>query len=380
MVNAMSRCVVDVNLAERQRGAVEPATYRVGEPMNLTVTVDVDALTSCKSLDLALRVRGEGSGFTPDIVGYQERLFAGEWSPGRHTYRRTVPAPHQATTYEGSWVRAGWWVEVDANLGSVDAARNREQFVVLTPPRSHLELVLPPPETAQHRRELQAEREAEATRDKRYATGANVVCVVALLAFGLGGALRYSSAAAEEVWGPLMGLGGFVGGLLLLVALVGALSRRFGETNVQPLDIAVALHHRAGDKGESREEQGPDAITCVAYIDPNVTLDSVDAHLEVNEFTEWSELKNNGRRRRRFEVTAMRRISRLAGTSAPGEWRGVLAIPDEPLPPSIEDADGHGVIWQIAIVPKRPGVAREPERVVRRLQARLRAEPRATTT
>ena len=200
------------------------------------------------------------------------------------------------------------------------------------------------------------------------------------LAFGLGGALRYSSAAAEEVWGPLMGLGGFVGGLLLLVALVGALSRRFGETNVQPLDIAVALHHRAGDKGESREEQGPDAITCVAYIDPNVTLDSVDAHLEVNEFTEWSELKNNGRRRRRFEVTAMRRISRLAGTSAPGEWRGVLAIPDEPLPPSIEDADGHGVIWQIAIVPKRPGVAREPERVVRRLQARLRAEPRATTT
>jgi hypothetical protein len=357
---------------------VEPAKYLPGEPMTVTVTVQVDEPTACKGLELSVRVRGEGPGFAPEIVAHRERLFAGDWSAGQHEYRRTLPAPDQATTFRGDRVKVSWWVEVSADIPWAGDPQAREEFVVRTPPLSQLELVLPPPETPETRRALEARRGEQAVKSKRAGMGCTGVGVLGLLAFVLGTALRYGHGATEQVWGPLMGLGGFVGGAFLVVVVGGALAARLGSREARPVDIAVALAHGGGDAGYRASATAGPSLTCVAYTDPDVAFESLTAHLEVNEFTEWVERGQEHRMKRSYEKTAMRRVAELAPTGTPGAWRGVLELGDQPLPPSIEDAGGHGVIWQVEIVPRRPGIAEEPERITRRIHARLRA-PRPET-
>ena len=356
--------VVHIELAEQAKGSSEPPSYLPEKPIGVKVQVRADKPTKCEKLELVMRLEGEGRGFSPPGFEQKETLFEGEWPAGTQTYERTLVAPDYPPTYKGEWISWQWWVEAIATLPGGRDERAKERFVLLTAPNAGLHLEVPQPEGPG---DLRQDPAGEGANIGRLTIGS-----LGVIAFVIGIVLNVMGETDRAVWGAFVWFGGIAAVLFLVLPLL----RRKMKSSEGSLDVAVALHHGRIEGDTSSGQAADRTLTCTVYTKPKAQIERVRARLEVNEFSEFgTQTKTNTRQQ--FCVTHFRRVSDAMPTGKPGEWRCTLPLPDDPVPYSLTDYRGHGLVWEVEVLLEHAGGLAPKGRIVRRIKARPARGPGA---
>ncbi len=373
----MNVSYVDVSLAERAAGSLEPAAYRAGAPMRITVTVHAGEPIRCESWEVRVRALGEGRGFELDQEACRERLFEGELAAGTHTRELTLVAPSWPATYHGDNLKVDWWLEAVVVIPWATDLTSKERFVVLPSAWSGFELELPAEEGPA---ELGASAQEAAAN--RSAARSAVGCGAAVALAGAGG-LAYHFARGPSAEARDASVASLVMGLLLALAvtlapILGRLLDRALKTKQAPIDVAVTLR-REGARTDYRGAAQPDSLSCEVMTKPGTQVDWMKVRLEIAEWTEWTETVGDSRRKRTAKSSRWSRIVEAERGPQEGTWRARVPLPDSEVPLTLTDTSGDGLIWQVEVLLEHSG-GKVPDRpILRRVVAKPARSPQGSS-
>ncbi len=112
-----------------------------GDMLRGQVVVSVDSDCKCKELSVNLHRYTHGKGNTQSKKSTPKVIFTGEWRAGEtHRYPFKIQLPRTPITYHGHFLNVDWAVEAAADIPWSFDPKTKQDFVVLPPKESGLQL------------------------------------------------------------------------------------------------------------------------------------------------------------------------------------------------------------------------------------------------
>jgi hypothetical protein len=328
----VSKCNIAVTVdGWEAMGDVAP-TFRTGDPITGTVHVWVNEKVRCDGLDVELVPIRTTQGYYLGLDLPRTRVFEGEWEPGEHDVRFSVPS-HWLPSYEGT---LGWkWVaRATADIPWASDPKGESEFVA--------EWSTPPVGV-----EIEPLSDDEAVAKRSPLKGPMLGLSFVGLAMIPGGLVaKYFELADADLLGGVAGLGVLIGMICYPVY------RSLASGRPAAGSATVVLKQREGGGGYRAE--GGSFLDCEAK--PKADIGSMIARLVVEEYAEWTTRRNDHTTtHRRHHLHHKRDVEMTRGED--GAWRASIPLPAPDAVPcfSIGNPPGHGIVWKVELLSLRPG-------------------------
>jgi hypothetical protein len=312
------KCELDVRL---DRGA----SYRPGEPIEGTVSVETDGAVRCDNLTVATVFYTHGKGNRHVGVIEEASLFAGDWALGRSEYRFRLRAPDAPLAYHGEILNVDLGVRATADIPwSMDPEKLADIQVTHEPRRRGYEV-------------------SWDRKEERAAWGMGC----AMMALGLllvGGVLFAIGALVEEDgffgFGSAASIMGAIGAIVAIPRWMA--ERRVGNIRFTLDQAGGAGYREAGEEG---------------FLDVSLSMAASAHPKEVRVTLTGTEVvvKGSGTNKKTYRHALHEREVVLEPSGEPGRYRGRLALPAPGTVPGSFKAPSNEIEWKVAARVDIPG-------------------------
>ena len=320
----MPSCELNVVLCppvSRGDGRVHP-----GETISGRVVVRLTEATNLNALTIQTVLMTRISKTPETIPGKSATLFTGSLPAGEHVYPFTLPAPSLPFEYMGEDASFFWRVAAHADVpwgADVEAAQE-----IQLRPREGTRWKLQPKATG----DRQAVHDTKSMIQETSACGCVAVGVFGLLAGValLSLALAFEPKPEEKTALIVLGVIAFIAGVVSVVLsrwrgspqdLAREANQKVAAQRIGAPQLAVELEKPAGYR-----EAHEDALVCSLWVKPDAPPLEIQATLEAE--VSWLVFAEGGARSKMERRTrTLHSATSSLTASAPGEYRGRLALP-----------------------------------------------------